>query len=225
MPPPVRRGPWTRAAAGWAPGPPPAVHLFAPIIIPSTRCAHASSIAPHCRLIAASPAHAHAAVAAAGGRRPAVTVRASASPAGSDKYDYIIVGGGTAGCVLANKLTADGSKKVLVLEAGPSGDSLDVAVPAGLVRLFGHPVLDWGLRSLTQKQLVAREVRDREGRGVMLPALEHPPSACVRVGWVRVCVRTTVQAARGMHRASPAAALQQCAQGSVGTACAAVGGS
>lgn len=41
-----------------------------------------------------------------------MVVRAAAG----QKYDYIIVGGGTAGCVLANRLTADGSKKVLVLE-------------------------------------------------------------------------------------------------------------
>ena len=40
---------------------------------------------------------------------------ADGNPA-SGKYDYILVGGGTAGCVLANRLTADGSKKVLVLE-------------------------------------------------------------------------------------------------------------
>lgn len=45
-------------------------------------------------------------------RRARLAVRAAAG----DKYDYIIVGGGTAGCVLANRLTADGSKKVLVLE-------------------------------------------------------------------------------------------------------------
>lgn len=40
----------------------------------------------------------------------------AANPAAGEKYDYIIVGGGTAGCVLANRLTASGAKKVLVLE-------------------------------------------------------------------------------------------------------------
>ncbi len=44
------------------------------------------------------------------------------------QYDYIIVGGGTAGCVLANRLTADGTKNVLVLEVHPSPDHLRVRV-------------------------------------------------------------------------------------------------
>ena len=48
-------------------------------------------------------------------RQAGQACRGLSSPA-SDKYDYILVGGGTAGCVLANRLTADGSKKVLVLE-------------------------------------------------------------------------------------------------------------
>lgn len=56
------------------------------------------------------------------GRQNSLAVRAEAGPA-SEKFDYILVGGGTAGCVLANRLTADSSKKVLVLEAShfPSG--------------------------------------------------------------------------------------------------------
>jgi hypothetical protein len=123
--------------------------------------------------------------------RRTVVVRA-ASPVAGDKFDYIIVGGGAAGCVLANRLTADGSKKVLVLEvcaahwigrlcreinrvsehcvdfgvrvhlmqAGPSGDALEITVPAGLSRLFKHPVLDWGLMTKTQQSLFSREVRN-----------------------------------------------------------------
>lgn len=47
-------------------------------------------------------------------------------------------------------------------QAGPSGDALEIAVPAGLTRLFKHPVLDWGLMSRTQKKL-AREVSMQEG--------------------------------------------------------------
>lgn len=50
-----------------------------------------------------------------GSKRRTILVRADANPA-SEKYDYILVGGGTSGCVLANRLTADSSKKVLVLE-------------------------------------------------------------------------------------------------------------
>ncbi|GLC45037.1 hypothetical protein PLESTB_001461800 [Pleodorina starrii] len=93
-------------------------------------------------------------------RRP-IAVRAAAL---ADKFDYILVGGGTAGCVLANKLSADGNKKILVLEAGPSGDAMEVAVPAGISRLFAHPVMDWGMSSLTQQQLVAREIYLARGR-------------------------------------------------------------
>jgi hypothetical protein len=44
-------------------------------------------------------------------------------------------------------------------QAGPSGDALEIAVPAALTRLFRHPTLDWGLFSKSQKELKQREVR------------------------------------------------------------------
>eukprot|EP01024_Parvocaulis_polyphysoides_P023180 TRINITY_DN2142_c0_g1_i7.p1 TRINITY_DN2142_c0_g1~~TRINITY_DN2142_c0_g1_i7.p1 ORF type:complete len:611 (-),score=79.85 TRINITY_DN2142_c0_g1_i7:417-2249(-) len=66
------------------------------------------------------------------------------NPAGDGKFDYIIVGGGTAGCVLANRLSQNPQKKVLVLEAGMPNKSLLVKAPAGIAKLF-QSALDWNL--------------------------------------------------------------------------------
>ncbi len=58
-------------------------------------------------------------------------------------YDYIIVGAGTAGCVLANRLTASGAHRVLLLEAGGSDRSMWIQVPVGYARTFHDPRFNW----------------------------------------------------------------------------------
>jgi choline dehydrogenase-like flavoprotein len=60
------------------------------------------------------------------------------------EYDYIIAGGGTAGCVLANRLTANGAHRVLVLEAGPTDNYLWIHIPIGYAKTMFHPRYNWG---------------------------------------------------------------------------------
>ncbi|MCY4395414.1 MAG: choline dehydrogenase [Rhodospirillaceae bacterium] len=63
------------------------------------------------------------------------------------EYDYIIVGAGSAGCVLANRLSADPSKNVLLLEAGGNDRNLWIHIPVGYFRTMHNPKTDWCYKS------------------------------------------------------------------------------
>ena len=60
-----------------------------------------------------------------------------------DTFDYVIVGAGTAGCILANRLSADAGVTVCVLEAGPRDWHPYIHIPAGFIKLFSMPKLNW----------------------------------------------------------------------------------
>lgn len=79
-------------------------------------------------------------------------------------YDYIIVGAGAAGCVLANRLSEDPNTRVLLLEAGGSDDRFLIRLPLGMLRAFRDPALTWGYSSEPEPNLNGRVLGVPRGR-------------------------------------------------------------
>ena len=80
----------------------------------------------------------------------------SAQSAGT--YDYIIIGAGTAGCVLANRLTQDLGKSVLLIEAGAKDDYLWIHIPVGYLYCIDNPRTDWRFRTEADAGLNGRSL-------------------------------------------------------------------
>jgi choline dehydrogenase len=79
------------------------------------------------------------------------------------RYTHIVVGAGAAGCVVANRLSADPGNHVLLLEAGPADRSPLIHMPAGFTKLTG-PRVNWGFSTVPQRQLDNREMHYPQGR-------------------------------------------------------------
>ncbi|MFV0646014.1 MAG: GMC family oxidoreductase [Sphingomonadaceae bacterium] len=79
-------------------------------------------------------------------------------------WDYIIIGGGSAGCVLASRLSEDENCRVLLLEAGPKDSNPWIHIPLGYGKLFNHPRLNWRFRSEPEPGLENRVINQPRGR-------------------------------------------------------------
>jgi len=79
-------------------------------------------------------------------------------------FDYIIVGAGTAGCLLANRLTADPKKRVLLIEAGGKDDYHWVHIPVGYLKCIGNPRTDWCYSTEPEPGLNGRSLRYPRGK-------------------------------------------------------------
>jgi choline dehydrogenase len=92
------------------------------------------------------------------------------SPAASNRwsetleFDYVIVGAGSAGCVLANRLSANGRNSVLLLEAGPKDTNLWIHVPLGYGKLFKEKTVNWMYQTEPEPGLDGRSVFQPRGK-------------------------------------------------------------
>jgi len=80
--------------------------------------------------------------------------------------DFVIVGGGSAGCVLANRLSADPVCRVILIEAGGTGEGFMVSMPAGWGKTTSEPGHNWHYRSLPEPALNGREMPIPRGKGL-----------------------------------------------------------
>ncbi|MBB5272654.1 GMC family oxidoreductase [Quisquiliibacterium transsilvanicum] len=81
-----------------------------------------------------------------------------------EQFDYIVVGAGTAGCLLANRLSADPSIRVLLLEAGGRDDYLWIHIPVGYLYCIGNPRTDWLYQTEPEAGLNGRAIKYPRGK-------------------------------------------------------------
>src|SRR5436190_15783391 len=90
--------------------------------------------------------------------------KSSGSSQNIPEFDYIIVGAGSAGCVLANRLSADGRHSVLLLEAGPKDSNIWIHVPLGYGKLFRESSVNWMYQTEPEPGLNGRRVFQPRGK-------------------------------------------------------------
>jgi len=81
-----------------------------------------------------------------------------------EQFDYIVVGAGSAGCVLASRLSEDSNKRILLLEAGPRDTHLWIHVPLGYGKLFTRSEVNWGYESEPEPNLGERRIFTPRGK-------------------------------------------------------------
>ncbi|MGI9425886.1 MAG: GMC family oxidoreductase [Hyphomicrobiaceae bacterium] len=80
------------------------------------------------------------------------------------EYDYIIIGAGSAGCVLANRLSADPNTRVLLLEAGGEDRNPWIHIPVGFQKLLSHPKLNWNFETEPEDNVKGRRIPIPRGK-------------------------------------------------------------
>ena len=82
----------------------------------------------------------------------------------AEEFDYVIVGAGTAGCVLAKRLSESGAHRVCLLEAGPADRNPFIHIPAGFMRTLVNPSLNWLYEAEPSEGTAGRRIAHPRGK-------------------------------------------------------------
>jgi len=118
-----------------------------------------------------------------------------------ETFDYIIVGAGSAGCVLANRLTESGRYKVLLLEAGGEDRNPWIHIPIGYAKHFVNPKINWLYETAPGEQWVKRPVMQPRGKVIGLSKIPRVVDAFARrlqvqerlTTQIRDCIQETLE--------------------------------
>ena len=79
-------------------------------------------------------------------------------------FDYVVIGAGTAGCVVAGRLSENGKFRVCVLEAGPPDRNPFIHIPAGVLHTLRNPEINWMYKGVGSLGLAGRAIDHARGR-------------------------------------------------------------
>ena len=120
-----------------------------------------------------------------------------------DTYDYVIVGAGSAGSVLANRLSEDGTASVLVLEAGPSDWHPYIHMPAGFIKTFHIPSVNWLYHMEPSQWTGGRRILPRAARRWAASARSMAMSTTAASAWISTPGRSSATTGGATPTCSP----------------------